>query len=182
MRRIAIAAGLAFTLLGLAARPAHAADWLHVFVEDDGGRETVRINLPFDLVEAVLPLIDEDDFHHGRVVIDDEDFDREQIEKILDALEKAEEGEYIHVDEVDEDVRVAKKGSFILIRSEGDGENVDVKVHLSFFRALLAGEENELDLLAAFRTLSEQKGETLVMVNDEESRVRIWIDDSCSSD
>lgn len=182
MRKSAFAAVLAFLVAGMIAAPAFADDWLHVFVEDDGGQETVRVNLPFQLVEAVLPLIDEDDFHHGRVVIDDEDFDREEMEAILHAVEKAEEGEYIRVEGVDEDVSVAKKGKILFIRCEEDDESVDVRVHFDFFRALLQGEENELDVLGAFQTLRDRKGETLVMVNDEESRVRIWIDDRCSAD
>ena len=182
MRRIGIAAGMALLWAGVFAGTASADSWLHVFVEDDGGRETVRVNLPFDLVEAVLPLIDEEEFHGGRVVIDDEEFDREEIEGILKAVEKAEEWEYIRVQGIDEDVSVSKKGEMIIIRAEEDDENVDVRIHLSFLRALLQGEDDELDVLAAFRTLEDRKGETLVMVNDDESRVRIWVDDRSSSD
>ena len=31
--------------------------WLHVYVEEDDGDETVRINVPLNLVETILPLI-----------------------------------------------------------------------------------------------------------------------------
>lgn len=179
------AARLLILLFCFSALFAYADDWLHVYVHEKGdGGEKVKINLPFSLVEAVIPLIDEGDFSRGKVCIHDNDYSKEELIAIFDALRDAENGEYIHVEEMDENVSVAKKGEYMLVHVEEDGgaEQVDIKIHMSFFEALLSGEEDELDVLAALRSLRKQKGDTLVMVNDDDSRVRIWIDDKCAMD
>jgi hypothetical protein len=42
--------------------------------------------------------------------------------------------------------------------------------------ALLSGGKDELDLLAAVRTLGTIGDTVLVTVNDKDSKVRIWVD------
>jgi hypothetical protein len=158
--------------------------WLHVRVQEGGEHgEKVSVNLPLQLVEAVLPLIEEEELCGGKVKIDNEELSGAQIREILKALRDAEEGEYIRVEDVDEDVRVAKEGDFMIIRvfeergKDEDPNMVRVRIHLSVIEALLSGEdEDELDVLAAVHALGEQEEGELVVVNDEESTVEIWVD------
>jgi hypothetical protein len=187
---------LGFGLIGLvlSATIAGARDndqWLHVSVDGlDEDSERVRINVPLSLVSAILPLIEDDDFHRGRIVLDGEEFDRADLVAILDALREAEDGEYVTVQDRRDFVRVAKEGGYLLIHVEerhprtDEVENrVDVRVPLAVIDALTSGEENELDLAAAVEALGEHGNQgDLVTVNDDENTVRIWIDRENTSD
>jgi hypothetical protein len=185
MHRILIA-GLALLLLGTASS-AHAKDdlWIHVSVDGgDDDAERVRINLPLSLISTVLPLIEHEEFRHGRVRLDDHDLDREEMMAILRAVAEAEEGEYVTIDDDDETVRVSKQGGMILVNVEergrrgGDGEHVDIRVPVSVLEALVSGDDNELNVLAAIEALSKDAGGNLVTVNDEDGTlVKVWIDD-----
>ncbi|MFH1679561.1 MAG: hypothetical protein ABIH26_02840 [Candidatus Eisenbacteria bacterium] len=157
--------------------------WLHVFVEEKGeGGETIRVNLPFELLESILEVVDTDEISGGKIRIDEGDLDTEEIRAILKAVGKAKEGEYVTVDGVDENVRVSKKGDFLLVcvregKGEGsDEETVDVRLHLSVLEALASGDGEELDVLAAMRALGEKGGGEVVVVNEKDSTVRIWVD------
>jgi len=184
MRRKRTAA--AFTLLALLPALAWAEEtrWLHIRVQENGERgEKVSINLPLDLVEAVLPLIEEEEISGGKVKIDSEELTSEKIRKILQALREAEEGEYVRVEEMDEDVRIAKEGDYLMVRAREDlqresgPDRAEVRIHLSVLEALLSSEvEGELDLLAAIEALGEKGEGELIVVNDEESTVEIWVD------
>ena len=48
--------------------------WLHVRVIcTDGKGETVRVNVPLELAEKVLPAVNHDRLHNGKVKIDNSD-------------------------------------------------------------------------------------------------------------
>lgn len=156
--------------------------WVHVAVDGED-EERVRINVPLSLVETVLPLIEADDFHHGKIRIEDEDLDREQILAILRAVDQAEDGEYVTVDDGDEHVRVAKQGKMLTVKVEDMSgrakEQVDIQMPVAVLHALVSGDEDELDVVAAIRALGEHAGGDLVTVNDDDgTTVRIWIDDT----
>jgi hypothetical protein len=44
--------------------------WVHVAIDGEDA-ERVRINVPLSLIETVLPLIEDDEFHHGKIRLDD---------------------------------------------------------------------------------------------------------------
>lgn len=176
-RLIALFFGLLF-----ATGSAQAADtrWIHIFVQD-GPDEEVRLNVPISLVRAILPLIDEDEISNGKIVIDDHDVPIEVLRQVWDEVRDIEEGEFVKVDTPDEDVRISKKGSELLITvlDSKDRSEVTVRLHESIIAALLSSEnENELDLLAAIEALDEKMRGDLVNVQDEETLVRIWVDDT----
>lgn len=157
--------------------------WLHVFVEEKGENgEKVRVNLPLSLIEAVIPLIEEEEFSGGKIKIDSEEFTSEQMHQILKAVSEAEEGEYVHIEDVDENVRVSKKGDFLMVQvmeesgESGDGATVDVKIPLGVLEALTSGNEDELDLLAAIHALGDHGVGDFVVINDDDETVRVWID------
>jgi hypothetical protein len=188
MRFSVIVAALALVITAPGAR-ASDPNWLHVFVDEQGeGREKVRINVPFDLLESIVEIIDEEEFSGGRVSLDDSDLDAAEVRALLRAVGEAEEGEYVTVEREDEEVRVAKKGDFVHVRvrdrqeaSRGD-EEVDIRVHRTVLDALAAGEGEDLDVLAAIRALGASGGGELLTVNDGSSSVRIWVDTKASGE
>jgi hypothetical protein len=194
----------------LAATVAAAEPWLHVKVVESGDdAETVRINLPLSLVQAMIPLMDAagteegDDeadaartgaavdresrskHHHGSLRIKHYDMSPAEMRALLEAIRRAEDGEYVAVDGVDEKVRVNKSGGYFVIDVDDHGEDheqVKVRMSLAVLDALLSGGTDELNLEAAARELRNHSGEDLVSVVSDDETVRIWIDDSKSSD
>ncbi|MCA9752342.1 MAG: hypothetical protein R3B81_08375 [bacterium] len=149
--------------------------WLHVAVDDDGDR--VRVNVPLTVVTAALPLIEADEFHHGRVRIDDMDLEPEQIVTLLRAIRDAQDGEYVTVEDGRDTVKVRKEGKFLHVDiREDDDDTVNVRMPIEVLSALVSGEDDELDILAALDVLSKYEGENLVTVNDDGAAVRIWVD------
>ena len=190
MKRFLIAlAGLAL-LLGTGAT-AQAKDdlWVHVSVDGGDDDERVRINVPLQLFSTVLPLIEADEFRHGRIHMNDSDLSREEMVAILRAVKDAGEGEYVTIEDGRDHVRVAKEGNDLIVqvqergRHEDDGEQVDIRVPVSVLEALLSGDDDELDLVAAVEALSKDAKGNLVTVNDNDGTlVRVWIDDRNQSD
>jgi hypothetical protein len=174
---------LTLAALLLAAPLASQAEerWLHVSV--DGHDETVRINLPLTLVTAVAPLLAE---HADAQILEmnDHELTREELVEILTAVRKAKDGEYVTVQDGEDDVRISKKGAFLYIHVEENrrhadddpGETVQVRMPLEVVAALISGKKDELNLVAALEELAKHESGDLVTVKDNEETVRIWID------
>jgi hypothetical protein len=76
---------------------------------------------------------------------------------------------------------VAKENGFLVVHAdEEDGEKVRVTMPLEVVDAMLSGDSDELDLIAALDALASYNGGDLVTVESEDSHVRIWIDSSDS--
>ena len=199
MRRAGLLAlvWLTSTTLGLA-----ADRWVHVRVVENGeDGERVRINIPLSLAEKVLPTIKADKLCNGKVKVNGQDFNDIDLRALLDAVRTAQDNEYVTVESKHENVRVAKSGGFMLIKvreahrhgkqtsktdvkpgEESQTETVDIKIPFTVVNALLSGEKDELDVVAALRALSEFENLELVTVNDESSTVRIWVDSRNTAD
>ena len=85
------------------------------------------------------------------------------------------------VESDDDDVRISKKGEYMYVHVEenagyADSENVQMKFPIPVLTALVSGDDDELDLMAALDVLAEYEGEDLVTVNDDGTSVRIWVD------
>jgi hypothetical protein len=175
--------------VGLAA----AADrWVHVKVIETGeDGERVRINIPLSLAEKVLPAIKADKLRDGKIRIDEHTMDKVDLHALLEAVRDAQDNEYVRVESSHEDIRVAKSGGFLLIRVQDShpterktpraggqkrGSTVNVKVPLPVVNALLSGEKDQLDVLAAIHALGDYQNLDLVTVTDESSTVRVWVD------
>jgi hypothetical protein len=170
-------------LLLLAATVALAAPaerWLHVRVEKTGeDGEIVRINLPLRVAEKVLPAIEAHELEGGKLRIHHARIHGVDIRAVLEAVKTMEDGEFLTVESQKENVRVAKQGGYLLVMVDDRGEKaerVDVKIPLRVVEALLSGEEDELNLLAAVQALSEHGDEVLVTVESENETVRVWVD------
>jgi hypothetical protein len=162
--------------------------WLHINVDEGRNDERVRVNIPLSLVEEILPLIEIDEFHRGRIRIDDigldDEFEDVNLRELWEAIQNVGDAEFVRVQSDDEDIRVFKEGDWLLIQtSEGSRNEVEVRFPLAVVDALFSGEPGELDLLAAVEALGRhgQDGD-LVRVRDGDSRVRIWIDDQNTED
>jgi hypothetical protein len=175
-----------------------AEQWIHVRVEnkEDHG-ETVRVNVPVEMAAKVLPAINKDNLHDGKVRINSSRMNDLDLRTILDAVRTSRDGEYVTVQGSDNDVRVAKSAGYLYIhvtdKSEGkkaatkDGKTeakvpagheskVEIKVPMKVVDALFSAGKDELDLVAALKALSAHGDTELVTVKDKENTVRIWVD------
>jgi hypothetical protein len=170
--------------------------WLHVRVisSDDRG-ETVRVNIPLELAEKVLPAVNHDRLHDGKVRIDQGHMNDVDLRAIVDAIRTTKDGEFVTVQKDDCDVRVAKQNNYLIVHVvekclRGKCENekgqqakanalktqVEIKVPMKVVDALFSAGKDELDIVAALRALSAQSDQELVSVKDHENTVRVWLD------
>lgn len=182
-----LAATFVFSPLGTRAQTSSSQSstsgerWLHVRVINTNAKgETVRVNVPLDLAEKVLPAIDHDRFHNGHVRIGDVDCNGVDIRAILNAVSTAKDGEFVTIQKQDADVSVAKKEGYLLVhvhdKDRPKEQRVEVKVPMKVVEALLSGSKDELDVVAGLHALAKQGDVELVSVKDEDNTVRVWVD------
>jgi hypothetical protein len=172
------------------AATASADQWLHVrIISSDAKGEVVRVNVPLELAEKVLPTINKDRLHDGRVRIDMAHVNNDvDLRALVDAIRTSKDGEFVTVQSKDNDVRVAKKDGYLLVHvtdKQQDKENakghakksqVEVKVPMKVVDALFSAGKDELDVVAALHALGAQGDTELVSVKDEENTIRVWLD------
>jgi hypothetical protein len=158
--------------------------WLHVrVVNSDNKSETVRVNVPLELAESILPTINKERLHNGKITIDEGHINDVDLHAVMNAVKNAKDGEYVTVQNSDQDVRVAKQGGhlFVHVKDKSRGERskhseVEVKIPMHVIDALLSAGKNELDIVAALRALAQQGDTELVSVKDQDSTIRVWVD------
>lgn len=177
--RLAAAALIAL----FAATGAAVADndlWLHVAVDEGAEGARVRVNLPLSMAETAVGMIPADEMRHGRVRFEDTDITVAELRRLWRELQDAPDATFVEVEESDQQVFVSKSGGYFLVRAfenRGEGrQQVDVKIPAPVVDALLSGEGEELDVLAAVRALAAHGTGELVTVDDDETRVRVWVD------
>ena len=161
--------------------------WLHVRVTNPSkNEETVRVNVPLELAEKVLPTINKDRLHSGKVRFDDIDCHGVDLHALVDAVRTSKDGEFVTVQSKDSDVRVAKQNGYLFVhvfeKNRPKHSQVEVKVPMKVVDALFSAGKDELDLVAGLRALSAQGDTELVSVKDEENTVRVWLDSKNSTD
>jgi hypothetical protein len=196
-RTLAFSAALLFLvpLRGLAqpapsAQPAPTAKsdrWLHIRVESPSPRgEMVRVNVPIELAEKVLPAIKHERLRDGKVRINSSDLNGVDLRALLDAVRTSRDGEFVTVQSNENDVRVAKQGGHLLVhvyeKHAGKKAQVEIRVPMRVVDALLSAGKDELDILAALHALSAQGDTDLVSVKDSENTVHIWLDSKNSAE
>jgi hypothetical protein len=192
IRVMGVCCALALTVGSLAvaamALPAPGERYLHVKVDDATKGESVNVNVPLSMATAILPTINKGNLHNGHVTIGEADFNGVDVRGILEAIRNAPDNEFVSVKEKDQDVRVAKLNGNLIVhvldkRQDKDGQKVDVTVPMKVVDALFATtKDNELDVAAAIRALSDAGDAVLVTVQDATEHVRIWIDSHSSSE
>ena len=163
--------------------------WLHVrVINSDNKGETVRVNIPLELAENVLPTINKNHLHNGKVAIDQAHINEVDVRALLNAIRTAKDGEYVTVQGTDQDVRVAKEGGRLLVRvkdnkgSKSNKSEVDIKIPMHVIDALFSAGKDELDVVAGLHALALMGDTELVSVKSEDSTVRVWMDSKNSSD
>jgi hypothetical protein len=172
--------------------------WLHVrVISSEAKGETVRVNVPLEMAEKVLPTINRDRLHSGKVQIGSMDCHGVDLRALLDAVRSSKDGEFVTVQSDDADVRVAKESGYLLVhvtdksgkksgiekhdldkteRTKFRPSRVEVKVPMKVVDALLSTGKDELDLVAALHALSAQGDTELVSVKSDDNTVRVWLD------
>jgi hypothetical protein len=182
-------------LLALSALPAATAAaqtgtaWLHVRVEEAKEATKVAVNLPMAVVEAILKASPEMIEKHGKIHLGEEHgLKMADIRKAWKALSQAGDAELVTVESEDENVRVMRKGDLVQVFVDNKpkagkdgkpvtgGEEVRVEVPVSLVDAFLSGEGEEGNFEAAIAELQKRRGD-IVRVKDDDSNVRIWIDE-----
>ena len=155
--------------------------WLHVrVISSDAKGETVRVNVPLELAEKVLPAINKERLHNGKVRIDDAHVNDVDLRALVEAIRTTKDGEFVTVQSNDCDVRVAKQNNHLIVhvldKENSKRSEVEVKVPMKVIDALFSAGKDELDLVAALHALSAQGDTELVSVKNHENTVRVWLD------
>jgi phosphoribosylanthranilate isomerase len=158
-------------------------------VEEAKDATKVSVNLPMTVVEAVLKASPEMIQKHGKIHLGEKHgMKMEDIRKAWKALAEAGDAELVTVESEDENVRVMRKGDLVQVfvdhkakpgkdgKPVKGGEEVRVEVPVSLVDAFLSGEGEEGNIEAAVAELQKRRGD-IVRVKDDESNVRIWIDE-----
>jgi 2,4-dienoyl-CoA reductase-like NADH-dependent reductase (Old Yellow Enzyme family) len=181
--------GAAAETTGVSGAPA----WLHVRVDEHGKSSKVRVNVPLTVVEAALEAAPARIVDKGRIKIDlghdrhdgheGHDLSLAEMRKIWQSLKDAGDTEIVSVEDEDETVNVARKGDLVQVRvtKPSGKQEVQVDVPVSLVDAVLAGSGDSVDVKAVIRELRARRGD-IVRVNDEDSAVRIWIDESAAGE
>jgi len=168
--------------MALAASPvlSHSTErYLHVKVVDTKSHELVRVNVPLSLAEKVIPAINHGQLRDGKVQIAGLPVNEVNLKTILEALKTAPEGEFVTVQEKDNDVRVAKERGQMVVHvvDKKGAERVDVTVPWDVAQALTSDtDKDQLNIEAAVKALESAGDVTLVTVTDHDQTVRVWVD------
>ena len=174
-----------FTTLLLIAcvSPVLGAQWLHVRVEESHrGGETVKINIPLVLLDAMMPIVEEKGFR-GRSSRSPIRFGRhhrwtiEELREVWEIVKNEKDYELVSVDSDDESIFVMIRGGDVLVQSrQGSTSEMDIRVPIEVVDALFSGPADELDFVAAFEVIRSIGDGEYVSIKDRDSTVRIWID------
>ena len=168
------------------AMAATAERYLHVRVEDSANGESVNVNVPLSMAEKILPAVNHGNLHQGKVTVSQSQSNGIDVRAILDAIRTAPDNEFVTVKEKDQDVRVAKSNGNIVVQVRGSGkenQKVDITVPMKVVDALFStAKQDELDVAAALRALSDAGDALLITVQDATQHVRIWVDSRNTSE
>ncbi|HEV2298694.1 MAG TPA: hypothetical protein VGR72_09285 [Candidatus Acidoferrales bacterium] len=170
---------LAVLCVGTIALAAPPERYLHVRVDSPSSGEKVRVNIPLSLAEKVIPAIHQGPLHDGKVSVGNMDANCVDFPALVNAVKDAPDGEYVTVQDHDEDVRVAKMSGKMVVHVTdrgGDKERVEITIPWEVAQALASANGKEIDVLAAIRALENAGDTTLVTVTDNDETVRVWID------
>ena len=160
-----------------------SSHWLHVQVETAGAEgEQVKVNVPLGLVETVLPMIEEKELTKGKVRVSDLPLTVPEMREIWQSLKSEGDFELASIKEKDMNLRVFKEGDYLYIRSTEDSDQeISVTIPAPVVDALLSGEGDELDVMAAAKALAQNSEGELVSIKDGDETVRVWVDTTSAS-
>jgi len=167
----------------LAIVSAAPGQWLHVRVIELGENgDAVKVNIPLALVETVLPLVEPEELNGGRIKLDSKELTVPELRQIWSTLRSSGDFELASIQDDEMDMRITIEGDYLLVRStEASKNQISVTIPSRVVDALLSGEGDELDIVAAVQELARSGEGEIVTVKDGESLVKVWIDSSNTS-
>jgi hypothetical protein len=155
--------------------------WLHIRIDNKESKgEVVRVNVPIEMAEKVLPAINHENLRHGKVHIDSGRMNDIDVRAVLDAIRTSKDGEYVTVQSNENDVRVAKSGGTLFVnvadKTGAKKSKVVIKIPMKVIDALFSAGKDEVDVVAALHALSAQGDTELVSVRNDGNDIRIWMD------
>ncbi|HEY4492763.1 MAG TPA: hypothetical protein VJ521_07210 [Acidobacteriota bacterium] len=168
-----------FLALAVATAQAESKQWLHLHAEDSHKNETVKINIPLTLVEAMLPLVEQKGVKDGKIRLNEKDINVRDLRKVWNQLREEGDMEYASIQNRDTSLRIFTKGEFFYVEPDADSrKQVEMKIPLAVVDAMLSGKEDELNLMAAVRALQRSGVRDIITVKSEDSTLRVWVDES----
>ena len=162
---------------------AHAqeeAPWLHIRVNEAGENGSkVSVNLPLSLVEVALDIAKTEVLHEAHFDLDHSDITVADLRRMWGELRDAGDAEFVTVEEDDELIKISRAGSKVLIQMQDlddDTQKGRIEVPVAVVDALLSGEGEDLNIRAALDELIRTQEGEIVMIEDDETTVRIWIE------
>ena len=159
--------------------------WVHVRVEEAAQSSRVSVNLPMPVVEAALKAAPETIVKDGRIRMgcDKHRMSLSEMRKIWREARNTGDAELASIEERDQTIKVTRRGELVQVRVSGRGgkhkEEVSVDVPVGVVDAALGGEDDSIDFKALVQELRTHRGD-VVRVSDDDSTVRVWIDESAS--
>jgi hypothetical protein len=162
---------------------AQSSHWLHIQVEEAGAKgEQVKVNVPLGLVETVLPMVEEKELTNGKIRLGDLPLTVAQMREIWQSLKAEGDFELASIKEAEMNLRIFKEGDSLYVRSTEDSkQEISVTVPAAVVDALLSGEDDELNIMAAAKALAQTGEGELVSIRDGDETVRVWVDTSGGS-
>ena len=167
------------------ARAEEHTRWIHVrVVSKEAEGETVRVNVPVEFAEQVLPAIHSHELQDGKVRIHG-NVEGVDFKQLYEAIRNTPDNEFVTVQQKDQNIRIAKENGFLTVKvrqTKDSNEDVDIKVPMPVVSALLSSGSDELDIVAGLKALKSYGDTELVTVKDKDQTVHIWLDSKNSSE
>jgi hypothetical protein len=181
-RRFAAFAAAVLAVL-LFASPSLAADrWFHVRVDGADGAE-VAVNLPLSLIEMAVGMIPQEFSNEVQVELNREGFNIQQLHQLWQEVKHTGDATFVTVKEGDQTIEVSRSGNYLIAQTIGGGDTqIDVRFPLEVVDALFSSGPDRLDIAAAVRALANYADGDMVTVRDNDTTVRVWVDDSNQGD
>jgi hypothetical protein len=172
--------------LGVLAQPA-TSPWVHIRIDEPRKPSKVSVNLPLTVVQAALRSAPEslgrhgriELGKHGRIELGDERLSVAELRRLWNEVKSAGDADFATLEEEGRTVRIGRKADLVEVRIEKPRGSLEthVRVPVALVDALLSSQGDELNLEAAIAELQKQRGD-IVQVNEDDARIRIWIDEA----
>jgi hypothetical protein len=156
--------------------------WLHIRVQPEGEGDETRptaLNLP---LKAVGPLVamapDAIISSDGRLTVaEDHGVSVSDIRTMWQEIMAAGDSEFTTLHRADRTFAVARVGDRVQVRVTGEGENMRLDLPVVVVGALLSGDGETLNLVAAIDELSGLRGD-IIRLTDDTQQIRVWVDET----
>jgi len=160
-----------------------AGSWIHVRVDEPDGTR-VSLNLPLSMVDVAFQMAETNGFDESDLRLDPEgDVQVEDLRRMWKEMKDAGDADFVDVRDGDEHVRVFRRDGQVNVHIDEDGQQkVRIEMPPRVVDALLGNEGNQLNLSAAARELGRSGEQEMVRIDDQGTRIRIWVDRQSSGE